>query len=98
MKRTRFDEDPRFVQTNREALLSLGLFLLCMMWWFFSGYGLSDVSTRVFGFPLWLFMSCIVGYLMFNACIVWVVGRFFKEMPLDPYLDPKPRKQGQEKP
>lgn len=81
-----FVEDPRYKQCNREALLGLGLGILNLIWWFAWGYGLGSVPpekyTYVLGFPLWFFMSCIVGAVLFTVLTVIMVKKFYKDMPL----------------
>jgi uncharacterized membrane protein YhdT len=81
-----FIEDPRYKQCKREALLGLGLGLLNLIWWFAWGYGLGMKPpaeyTYVLGFPLWFFMSCIVGALLFTVLAVVMVSKFYRDMPL----------------
>jgi uncharacterized membrane protein YhdT len=86
MMRKSFIEDPRFKQCNREALMGLGLGILNLVWWFGWGYGLGSKSpetyTYVLGFPLWFFMSSIVGAILFTLLAVVMVKKFFVDMPL----------------
>ncbi len=81
-----FVEDPRYRQCNREALMGLGLGLLNLIWWFAWGYGLGLKSpeeyTYFLGFPLWFFMSCIVGAVLFTVLAVVMVKKFYRDMPL----------------
>ena len=81
-----FTEDPRYKQCNKEALICLGLGILNVIWWFAWGYGLGGDSpsnyTYVLGFPLWFFMSSIVGALLFSVLAVIMVKKTFKNMPL----------------
>lgn len=82
-----FMEDPRYKQCNREAKYGIGLGLANLVWWYGFGYGLGDRPveeyTYVLGFPLWFFMSCIVGAGVFIALTFFMVDRLFKDMPLD---------------
>ena len=76
-----------FRQANREAVISLVLYGIFFLWWYFSTYGPGDSDpksyTFVWGFPSWFFYSCIVGYVGISA-LVWIVVRvFFREIPLD---------------
>lgn len=81
-----FVEDPRYKQCNKEALLGLGLGFLNMIWWFAWGYGLGlkppEQYSYIMGFPLWFFMSCIVGSVLFTLLVVIMVKKYYKDMPL----------------
>lgn len=82
----KFVEDPRYRQCNKESLMGLGLGVLNLLWWFLWGYGLGSAPVEnynyVLGFPLWFFMSCIVGAPLFTVLAVIMVKYFYKEMPL----------------
>ena len=74
-------------QINKEAKISIGIYLLFFVWWFVFAYGLGlrDVSeyTYVLGFPAWFFYSCIVGYILISIVIAIVVKKVFKEIEFD---------------
>lgn len=90
-----FIEDPRYKQCNKEALLGLGLGMINLIWWFAWGYGLGSAPpekyTYFLGFPLWFFMSCIVGAALFTALAVIMVKFFYKNMPLDKLTEEEAR-------
>ena len=80
-------KNKRFKQANREALITLGVYVFFFLWWtlfaFSLGTGDPEQYTYVFGFPAWFFYSCILGYPVV-AVLLWVVLRiFFVDMPLD---------------
>ncbi len=85
--REEFIEDPRYKQCNKEALLGVGLGILNLIWWFVWGYGLGarnpEEYTYAFGFPMWFFMSSIVGSVLFSGLAIFMVQKYFKDMPLD---------------
>ncbi len=87
MKEYKIMEDPRFKQCNKEAIMGLVLGLLNLIWWFAWGYGLGSkpVSeyTYILGFPLWFFMSCIVGGILFSILNVIMINKLFKNMSLE---------------
>ncbi|MGL5694073.1 MAG: YhdT family protein [Peptostreptococcaceae bacterium] len=87
MKDEKIIEDPRFKQCNKEALMGLFLGLLNLIWWFGWGYGLGSKQiseyTYILGFPSWLFMSCIVGGILFSFLTVIMINKFFKNMSLE---------------
>jgi len=82
-----FIEDPRFKQCNKEALMGMGLGILNLVWWFAFGYGMGskppEEYTYIMGLPMWFFMSCVVGGLLFTILAIIMVTKFFKNMPLE---------------
>jgi len=76
----KFKEDSRYRRANREAVISLGMYVLFFAWWYFTAYGLGSGDpgeyTYVLGLPSWFFYSCIVGYLGISL-VVWAVVRLF---------------------
>lgn len=74
-------------QIKKEALISLGLYVLFFIWWYFTGYGIAEKGTPetytyVMGLPMWFFLSCIVGYVLFSIATIIVVKMFFKNFDL----------------
>ena len=82
-----FEEDPRYKQCNREAIIGLSLGIINLIWWFGFGYGLGSkpVSeyTYILGFPSLFFMSCIVGGILFSILTIIMINKLFKHMSLD---------------
>lgn len=83
-------QDWRFAQANKEALLALGAYALYFIWWYVCAYGMGsgdpEQYTYVMGLPAWFFYSCIVGYPLITI-LLWAIVRFkFKHMPLDEEL------------
>ena len=72
-------------QLNKEALLTAGLFVLYFIWWYATAYGFADSAVRVFGLPLWFFLSCIVGWILCCIGVTVLVKKFFKHVDLDEY-------------
>ena len=83
----KFEEDPRYRQCTREAIIGLSLGIINLIWWFGFGYGLGSkpVSeyTYILGFPAWFFMSCIVGGILFSILTIIMINKLFKHMSLD---------------
>ena len=87
-KNTHFKIDPRYIQANKEALLSLAVYALYFIWWYLTAYGLGDDNpdnySYILGFPEWFFYSSILGYPLITLTL-WAVIRFgFKNMSLEP--------------
>lgn len=81
------DEDPRYRQAKREALLGIGLLLCNFAWWFGFAYGLGSRPVSqygyVLGFPDWFFYSCVLGYPVFAALTAIVVRYLFRPVPFE---------------
>lgn len=78
-------------QMKREAFLSILMYLGFFLWWYFTGYGLEESrllnsgSEKIYimGLPLWFFLSCIVGYILFCIASILAVRCFFKDFSFD---------------
>ena len=80
-------EKERDHQMKKEALISAGLYAGFFIWWYFTGYGIAEKGTPetytyVLGLPMWFFLSCSVGYVLFCIATVVVVKKFFKDFDL----------------
>jgi len=82
----KFEEDPRYRQCAREALIGLGLGVANLIWWFAWGYGLGskppEEYSYILGFPAWFFMSCVAGALLFTFLAAYVAVKYVKDTPL----------------
>lgn len=82
-----FKEDKRYRQANKEALITVALFILNFIWWYGFAYGLGskpvEEYTYVLGLPAWFFYSCVLGFIVFSFAAWFVVKYFFKDIPLD---------------
>lgn len=71
-------------QLNKEALMTLGLYVIFFIWWYAFGYGLSsgDVTefTYILGLPSWFFFSCVIGWLLVSLAVYVMVRKFFVEI------------------
>ncbi|MGI6096792.1 MAG: YhdT family protein [Dethiobacteria bacterium] len=86
-KERNFQEDPRYRQANKEALIGIAIFILNIIWWYVFAYGLGsgppEDYSYICGFPAWFFWSVIVNYVIFSFLIWGAVSFFFKDMPLE---------------
>jgi len=74
-------------QMKKEALISAVLYVAFFIWWYVTGYGVAATGTTatytyVLGLPMWFFLSCVVGYVLFCIATVIVVKFFFKDFDL----------------
>lgn len=78
----------RYKQADREALITLGIYLFFFLWWTLFAFGLGSGNPEdysyVLGLPAWFFYSCVLGYPVVSLLLWLVVRRFFKDIPLDP--------------
>lgn len=76
-----------FRQADREALVTLGLYLFFFLWWTFFAFGLGSGDPEdysyVLGMPAWFFFSCILGYPVITLLLWYAVRRWFANVPLD---------------
>ncbi|WP_418765942.1 YhdT family protein [Mailhella sp.] len=76
-----------FRQADREALITLGLYVFFFVWWTAFAFGLGsgdpEEYSYVFGLPAWFFYSCVLGYPVMTLVLWIVVRRFFVEIPLE---------------
>jgi uncharacterized membrane protein YhdT len=82
-----FKEDKRYKQANKEALITIALFILNFIWWYGFAYGLGsrpvEEYSYVMGLPSWFFYSCVLGFIVFSFAAWFMVRFLFKEIPLD---------------
>jgi len=83
-----FNDDPRYKQCNKEALVTVGIFIaniiLIGVIPMLIGYNVpGDQVNIILGFPDWFFYGCIVGLIALSLLIILVVKIFFKDMDLD---------------
>jgi uncharacterized membrane protein YhdT len=84
-----FEEDRRYPQTNREALITFIFFLAnCIL---IGGTALvfgynkpADEVQLVAGFPAWFLYGAAVGTILASILAVVVVKLFFKDMSIQP--------------
>ena len=72
-------------QLKKEAIYTCILYLLFFIWWYATAYGLADAPQRVWGLPIWFFLSCIVGWLLCCVGVTVLVKCFFRDVDLDAY-------------
>ena len=76
-----------FKQADREALVTLGLYLFFFLWWtvFAFGLGCGDPEEYAFilGLPAWFFFSCVLGWPVITILLWLAVRRFFCDIPLE---------------
>lgn len=75
------------IQIKKEVILSIALYAAFFIWWYMTGYGIAatgtpETYTYIFGLPMWFFLSCIVGYVLFSIATIVVVKKFFKDFDL----------------
>jgi len=74
-------------QLNKEALLTVGLYVIFFIWWYATGYGLSNgdpsTFTYIMGLPSWFFFSCVLGWILISLAVVVLVKKFFVEIDFE---------------
>lgn len=82
-----FEEDSRYRQCNKEALLSVAVFVLSFIIIggvaMLLGYGKpANEIQLILGFPAWFFYGVIVGGIIISIVPIFVVKYSFKEMSI----------------
>jgi len=84
-------------QINKEAIISIILYILYFIWWYVTGFGLGsgDPSTYkyVMGLPLWFVLNSFVGPVIFIVAVIFTVKYLFVNMDLE---DSKSQNQNDE--
>lgn len=74
-------------QINKEALLTVGMYLVYFVWWYYFAYwfGEEEVSQYhyILGLPEWFFYSCVLGLVVMNVLVFFVIKFFFQDMDLE---------------
>ncbi|MFX3623413.1 MAG: YhdT family protein [Ectobacillus sp.] len=72
---------------HREARIGIALAVVNFVWWYAFAYGLGSKSpdqyTYILGFPAWFFYSCLVGFVVMVALVIFVVRVFFQDISLE---------------
>ncbi len=92
MKNEKLSKENRkkiFIQINKEATITLILYLIFFIWWYYFAYIYSSNNIAeykfIFGLPEWFFYSCIVGLVMINLLVFIAVKFFFKEIDFEEF-------------
>lgn len=82
-----FDLRSRFRQADREAWITLCMYVFFFLWWTVFAFGLGtgdpDEYKYILGLPAWFFFSCVLGYPVVTLLLWIVLRRYFTDMPLD---------------
>jgi uncharacterized membrane protein YhdT len=83
----KLSESERNRQISKEARITFMLYIAYFIYWCITGYGVGAGDpanyTYVFGLPLWFFLSCVVGYVLFCAATIIIVKTCFKDFDLE---------------
>ena len=83
-----FEEDSRYRQCNREAWLSVGIFLFSFIVIggvsILVGYGKPGSEIQLIaGFPAWFFYGVVLGGIVCAVAPIFVVRFYFQEMSIE---------------
>jgi uncharacterized membrane protein YhdT len=74
-------------QINKEAIISIILYILYFVWWYVTGFGLGsrDPSSYkyVMGLPLWFVLSSFVGPIILIVAVIFTVKYLFVNVDLE---------------
>ena len=76
-------------QINKEVLITIVLYLIYFIWWYYFAYEYSSDNVEeykyILGLPEWFFYSCVVGLILINILVYIRVKFFFKDIDFDKY-------------
>jgi Predicted membrane protein len=76
-------------QLNKEAKWTLAIAIIYYAFIFGTSYIFRYSEVRVWGFPLWIFCSSLVGWIAMSVVGAIVVKTVFKEIDINAYSDPE---------
>ncbi|MCI6531366.1 MAG: YhdT family protein [Mesosutterella sp.] len=78
----KLDYREKFRIMDREAAATLALAVIIMAFFWLAVFLLKDSAETLLAMPLWFTVSCIGGYLLSIAGVIFLVRRFFKDFDL----------------
>lgn len=76
-------------QINKEVLITIVLYLIYFIWWYYFAYEYSSDNVEeykyILGLPEWFFYSCVVGLILINILVYICAKFFFKDIDFDKY-------------
>lgn len=78
----------RSKQINKEAIITVILYIFYFCWWYYFAYLYSDSENvqnfkYILGLPEWFFYSCVLGLVVINFLVFIIVKIFFKNVSLE---------------
>lgn len=72
-------------QLNKEAILTVGLYIFYFIWWYYFAYmyPIEKKYIPILGLPAWFFYSCVVGLIIISISVFLLVKFFFKDIDLN---------------
>ena len=74
-------------QINKEALITIFLYSLYFLWWYYFSYIYPPQNVEeykyILGLPDWFFYSCVLGFILVNLLVYIAVKFFFKNIDLE---------------
>lgn len=74
-------------QINKEAIISIVLYILYFIWWYVTGFGLGSGNPStykyVMGLPLWFVLNSFVGPMIFIVAVIFTVKYLFVNIDLE---------------
>jgi len=74
-------------QLNKEAIMTIGLYIFFFVWWYVLSYGLGNKEVSqynyILGLPEWFFYSCVLGYVVICIAVFVMVKVFFKDVDFE---------------
>ncbi|MDO4690667.1 MAG: YhdT family protein [Fusobacterium sp.] len=76
-------------QINKEVLVTVALYLLYFLWWYYFAYIFPPKNTEdykyILGMPEWFFYSCVLGLVLINFLVFLATKFLFKDIDFEQF-------------
>ncbi|MEG1255023.1 YhdT family protein [Clostridium sp.] len=83
----KLSEKAKNKQINKEAIISIVVYILYFIWWYVTGFGLGSRDPGsykyVMGLPMWFVLSSFVGPILLIIAVIFTVKYLFVDFDLE---------------
>ncbi|MEG2935881.1 MAG: YhdT family protein [Clostridium sp.] len=83
----KLSEKAKNKQINKEAIISIIVYILYFIWWYVTGFGLGSREPEsykyIMGLPVWFILSSFVGPILLIIAVIFTVKYFFVDFDLE---------------
>jgi len=83
----KLSEKAKNKQINKEAIISIVVYILYFIWWYVTGFGLGNRDPEsykyIMGLPVWFVLSSFVGPILLIIAVIFTVKYLFVDFDLE---------------